>query len=526
MMLTATRPLRERWREVSAQSRRLLAKFSPDQPRDDDGKWTSGGAGSGGGTADKPKKPATKDDFDKAKIRLEARGGQAEKVFIDKWNDKIGQDPEEFKQSFMGGLDGTMVIGDRNEGFAIGGRIHDEGGKEIGSFDRDIYPDDKRAYSAYFKLNSGATGEDIGKKMLAGNVAEYQRLGVEKVNVSANIDVGGYAWAKYGYVPRGVPEWNSLRQQLQRKLGGASSSSSAPSRDANTVEADDWNMLSSDVQDDVRDRWMRDSFDDFYNSEVDSWRDSGQAKDDAKTRLVDQYGDSVSLPAWSKDALDEVRAKHEEAGKPIPYTDAQLREAISLDYKSRRGDGEDDVDVTFDDDKLRDPIGGPGEDQMTLPGIEPEDQSQRLTQDMRDDIEKALTQAFDKAADEDAGDIDPPDYLRDSVSEYQDEYWSSMDDSEKLQKAIGYGMADIEIEPDEDAVEEQPAQSEMELPAEKTDPIAEALASNDPKSIWKIADTPAGKRLLLGTSWLGTLDLKDPEAMARFNAYVGKAKAA
>jgi hypothetical protein len=101
-----------------------------------------------------------------------------------------------------------------------------------------------------------------------------------------------------------------------------------------------------------------------------------------------------------------------------------------------------------------------------------------------------------------------------------------MDDSEKLQKAVDYGMADIEIEPDEDAKEEPPpAQSEMELP-EKSDPIAEALASNDPKSVWKIADTPGGKRLLLGTSWAGVLDLKDPEAMQRFNAYVGKAKAA
>ena len=60
------------------------------------------------------------------------------------------------------------------------------------------------------------------------------------------------------------------------------------------------------------------------------------------------------------------------------------------------------------------------------------------------------------------------------------------------------------------------------FPPEK-DPLLAALHSSDPKSIWKVADSPKGKELLLGTNWSGVLKLNDKETMDRFNKYVGKA---
>lgn len=50
-----------------------------------------------------------------------------------------------------------------------------------------------------------------------------------------------------------------------------------------------------------------------------------------------------------------------------------------------------------------------------------------------------------------------------------------------------------------------------------------AFKRPDPKLIWKLADSPNGKDFLIGRSWQGTLDLNDPESMARFNAYVQRA---
>ena len=496
-------------------------------PRVPAGSPDGGQFGAGGGGSESTAKPAggkgkgkaKKEDFDKAKITIE--GGKAQQdAFIEKWNDKVGEDPADFKSKFMGGLDGQMKIGGSAGKIDIDGEVHDEDGHSIGTFTRNINLDGKSAYSAYFKLNKSATKGDIGKKMLASNVETYKKLGIEKVTVTANIDVGGYAWAKYGYIPT-ASAWSSLRGELERKLGGGSSSSSRPRGD-NTIEADDWSMLSSDVQDDVRDKWMRETHSEFLSSEEQNWRDSGQAKADAKQELAHQFGQYNSIPEWAVEAMDAVREQRAEAGQSeIPYTNKQLFDAIDLDYESYHGDGSDDPKITFDDDKLGEPIGYDAS-QGTLPGIEPIDPSSFLTSEMRDKIEKKMIKAFDDKAESDADDMTPPEYLADSVSEYQDEYWDQKDDSEKLQHAIDYGMADIEIEPDED--DEEP-QAEMELPepAPGEDPLIAALHSSDPKSIWKIADSPQGKSLLLGTTWAGVLNLKDKAQMERFDKYVGKA---
>ena len=50
---------------------------------------------------------------------------------------------------------------------------------------------------------------------------------------------------------------------------------------------------------------------------------------------------------------------------PVPYNAAQLLDAISLDYESgdiRRGD----LEITFDDDALKNPSNAPAEGQTTL----------------------------------------------------------------------------------------------------------------------------------------------------------------
>ena len=491
----------------------------------------------GGGAAAKPgggksKKPAKKEDFTKAKISFgrlteggsDAAKAEAEQRFIDRWNEKVGLDPAEFKTGFMGGNEGTMTI---SAGYGskinIRGEIQTADAKALGTYDRELDLDKKSAYSAYFKLERSATKHDIGKKMLAGNVDTYQKLGIEKVAVTANIDVGGYAWAKYGYVPT-QDAWNSLRGSLERKLGGGISGTSTSNRGDNTIEADDWDMLSSDTQDNVRDEWMRQTRTEFIQSEEQSWRDSGQAKDDAKRNLAADFTNyqvtDAGVPEWVGEALDGARIYREEHDQsPIPYTNRQLYDAVLLEYESRNGDGEDDPEIDFDDKMLQQPIGY-DPSQGTLPGIEPIDPATYLTKDMRERITKRMVGAFDKKAEEDAGEMEAPSYLAESVEEYQDEVWSSMDDRERLQHAIDQDMANIEIEPDED--EEEEPQMELSEPVPAEDPLLAAVRSSNPKSIWKVADSPRGKELLLGTGWSGVLNLKDQESMDRFNKYVGR----
>ena len=53
--------------------------------------------------------------------------------------------------------------------------------------------------------------------MLKAQFDEYEKLGVAKVTVHANIDVGGYAWARFGFVPD-QDGWNDLRKSLKQRV--------------------------------------------------------------------------------------------------------------------------------------------------------------------------------------------------------------------------------------------------------------------------------------------------------------------
>jgi hypothetical protein len=483
----------------------------------------AGGKESGGSKAGGGKKIEVA-DFAKNNVALDSetqRDPDKQKEFVDLWNDKVGQDPGEFKMQFLGSIGKTsrmmLEYDDREGTIEIRSTLIDDKGDRIGEANRIIDLNKKAAASAFFRLTSATQGHNLGKQLLAANVATYQKLGIERVNVHANIDVGGYAWARYGYIPN-RDSWHVLQQELDRRVDREFGSTTT----TESYEADDWSMLSESQQEEIEQRWMRSTFDEFYDSEVDNWRDQGSALEQAKKETADNFDGSFSV--WGKHAIEGVRKAREDAGKPpIPFSNNALLDAISVEYSSRYDDGKGDLDVTFDDSKLTSPTGYKPE-QETLPGIPKLEPHEYLSQDMRDAIEKAMQQEFDNEADKAAENVEPPDYLRDGVAEFQSEMWGQKEDSEKLDWALRNvpdEYTHIEIEREEE--EESPA---VELAPSDRDRIVKLVQSDDPKAIWAIADSKYGKDMLLNTDWNGTLNLKDKASMDRFNAYVGKAKKA
>lgn len=75
-------------------------------------------------------------------------------------------------------------------------------------------------YHAYFR--AGNRGEGSGKAFFRTSMGEYIAAGVKSVKVSANLDVGGYAWARFGYLPADQDAWDGLRTGLKRRLSSMS----------------------------------------------------------------------------------------------------------------------------------------------------------------------------------------------------------------------------------------------------------------------------------------------------------------
>lgn len=84
-----------------------------------------------------------------------------------------------------------------------------------GSMVREIDFKEGSVYHAYLVIPEAQ--RKAGKSILKNQIDTYRKLGLKSVGVTANIDVGAYAWAKYGYIPT-QDSWNGLREQLSRTM--------------------------------------------------------------------------------------------------------------------------------------------------------------------------------------------------------------------------------------------------------------------------------------------------------------------
>jgi hypothetical protein len=436
-----------------------------------------------------PKAKADVADFDKAKVEIDrnTKDDPAKtQKFLTTWNDRIGEAPEEFKNEFLGGIPATMNVKydtygtgeDADNTMELDGALLDADGRTIGSYTRTIDFRDNKAVSSYFVLNNSKTGGGVGKQVLKANVEMYQKLGLDSVEVHANIDVGGYAWAKYGYVPT---DWYELQSNLEDRLNEMAG--------GGDYEPSSWDEMSSDQQQEVYNAWRESTEDDFIRSEQENYVEDGRALDDQKQEMADEakWDDK-----WVTDGLAKWRSDTELTD--IPFTDEEIARALSVDYRSRHGDGREDPDVTIDESRL------------------PEATRDKLTDDMRSEIEGALVTSFNDTAERDAPDRDVP---TDNIADYQSEYWDSMKDRDKYRWAV-----------DNDKLPTGGSEGTGEISSDDADHLRGLLGSSDPKAIWDIADAPGGKELLLGSDWNGELNFHDKDSMDRFNAYVGKTKPA
>ena len=521
---------RVQWAVAKAQSAVLLARaFDPNEPRDEGGKWTDGGGDGGDSAPSGDSKPSSdtggkkgKADFadfakDNVTIDTETRSNpDKQKKFVDKWNAYVGEAPAQFKKDFLGGHPATMAIryDEAQDAMTVSGSLKDADGNTIGEYTRGIDLDQKKAFSTYFKLNDYSTGHSVGKTVLRSNVAMYQKMGINEVQVHADIDVGGYAWAKYGYVPD-QRWWRSLADEVNNKIDRMSGSDGSGGGGG---DASSWEELSSGTQHQIETAFMNQSNPEFYDSEVDNWRQSGGPLEAAKEGLAFSYQEGRRQD-WADHAIDGVQKDLADHGKPvIPFSNKQLLNAISVEY-SGDGEGTGNLKVSFDDSKLREPQ-GKDPAQPTLPGITAVEPHEHLTLEMRDSLDDALKESFDSEAHDRQDDVSAPDYLEESAQEAQREYWDSMEESDRFDWAKRNEPSLIEGQVDQ--VLDQLGVGTEKMSEEDADRLRTLTASSDPKALWAIANSKFGKQLLLGSDWYGTLNLKDKETMDRFNAYVGK----
>ena len=305
------------------------------------------------------------------------------------------------------------------------------------SFRGEFDPDQPRDEDGKWTGDGGSSGKG-GEPDSSGGVTPAAPPAEPILNPEV-VEVGGDEWNK-STARRLEREYEIAKPALDKLAGeivNKDVSVPAPSDDVDEdapvslSDISDWDSVPSDIQEQAAQAWHDKNLDDFFKSEISNWQENGDAYGDAADTAA--YNFNKGDAEWATDALTEYLGERREEGLPqIPFTVEGLIAGIELKFDTGWGTSsltDKNSTVEFHDDKL---IPEGWVDEPSLPGIEPEKPSDRLTDDMREDIEKVIREAWHKEAEKTASDMEPPEYLKESAEESVGSYWDEQSDKDKL----------------------------------------------------------------------------------------------
>lgn len=152
---------------------------------------------------------------------------------VEYWNKVVGVRPDDYLDAISGGrrIRGSLELWEDHGGRNV--LIHGELTSIPAAGERPtVYGDISRrvigdnAHHGLLRLSEAHNGSGIARDILRESFALYKKLGVKTVDLDANINVGGYAWAKYGFKPD-VDEWMRFTRYATEKLDVLESSAPA-----------------------------------------------------------------------------------------------------------------------------------------------------------------------------------------------------------------------------------------------------------------------------------------------------------
>lgn len=126
---------------------------------------------------------------------------------------------QEFQRDFFAGMHSPKTkmsyVGNKKLGFEGPLKLNDQ---DVGYMKRTIDFKNGIAHHDALSLEHDMRGSGIAKNLLANQIAAYQRLGLNAVETFADIDIGSYAWSKYGFLPADGPTWQGVARRSQKRL--------------------------------------------------------------------------------------------------------------------------------------------------------------------------------------------------------------------------------------------------------------------------------------------------------------------
>lgn len=179
------------------------------------------------------------------------------------WRERAGDGFEESLKSLFGGTPLTcknanvsaFLRDGKLESLDFDMRLQAKGcGDRAGTMARSFeftHPDGPTVYHSYFSLAPEFQDAGIAKRILGNSLELYDRLGIERVSLTAGLEVGGYAWARYGFKPESKESLRELQDEVRWNLDQLGVSTRTHSLVSRLLDSDDpksvWTLSDLDM---------------------------------------------------------------------------------------------------------------------------------------------------------------------------------------------------------------------------------------------------------------------------------------
>jgi hypothetical protein len=145
-------------------------------------------------------------EFGPAGTITEVSSKEHKAAFAKQWVNLVGTEvsPKQLVDALLGpkgdaGESGNLTLEGHTIHFVAenGARVY---GAPTVSIERTLNMDTKDVHHDLLMIEGGSQGGGVIKNMFAHAIPVYQKMGMKSITTQANLDVGGYAWAKYGFI--------------------------------------------------------------------------------------------------------------------------------------------------------------------------------------------------------------------------------------------------------------------------------------------------------------------------------------
>lgn len=85
---------------------------------------------------------------------------------------------------------------------------------EIDLLKRTYFPAENKVKHDFLEIFPEYQGKGIAKEILLKQMMFYRQAGIQKIEIDASLEIGGYAWAKYGFLPT---DWLDTKEGIKSR---------------------------------------------------------------------------------------------------------------------------------------------------------------------------------------------------------------------------------------------------------------------------------------------------------------------